>query len=84
MSPPPSLSIEKAGWVGIGPPYGDWLDGSAPMPYHFGLPGAVAQLAEHLLCKQDVVGSNPSTSTILRTARAKDGALHSVRATEGR
>ena len=27
--------------------------------------GAVAQLGEHLLCKQGVVGSNPSSSTIL-------------------
>ena len=25
--------------------------------------GAVAQLGEHLLCKQDVVGSIPSSST---------------------
>ena len=25
--------------------------------------GAVAQLGEHLLCKQGVVGSNPSSST---------------------
>ena len=27
--------------------------------------GAVAQLGEHLLCKQDVVGSIPSSSTII-------------------
>ena len=27
--------------------------------------GAIAQLVERLLCKQDVVGSNPSGSTIL-------------------
>ena len=29
------------------------------------LNGAVAQLVERLLCKQDVVGSNPSGSTTL-------------------
>ena len=29
--------------------------------------GALAQLGEHLLCKQGVVGSIPSTSTIRRT-----------------
>ena len=26
-------------------------------------PGGVAQLGEHLLCKQGVIGSNPFTST---------------------
>ena|SRR6185503_7939299 len=30
--------------------------------------GGVAQLGEHLLCKQGVDGSNPFTSTNLRTA----------------
>ena len=30
------------------------------------LAGAVAQLEEHLLCKQEVVGSNPIGSTSLR------------------
>ena len=28
--------------------------------------GGIAQLVEHLLCKQGVIGSNPFTSTILR------------------
>ena len=28
------------------------------------VPGGLAQLGEHLLCKQGVVGSIPSTSTI--------------------
>ena len=31
------------------------------------LNGAVAQLGERLLCKQEVVGSIPSSSTILRS-----------------
>ena len=31
------------------------------------VPGGLAQLGEHLLCKQGVVGSIPSTSTIRRT-----------------
>ena len=30
------------------------------------VPGGLAQLGEHLLCKQGVVGSIPSTSTIHR------------------
>jgi hypothetical protein len=29
------------------------------------LSGGVAQLGEHLLCKQGVIGSNPFTSTIV-------------------
>ena len=29
------------------------------------VPGGLAQLGEHLLCKQGVVGSIPSTSTII-------------------
>ena len=28
-----------------------------------GHPGGIAQLVERLLCKQDVIGSNPVTST---------------------
>ena len=41
----------------------------APLPDEGGLPqgdtlvGAIAQLVERLLCKQDVGGSNPSGST---------------------
>ena len=31
--------------------------------YHWGFDGAVAQLVEHLLCKQEVVGSIPIRST---------------------
>jgi hypothetical protein len=30
--------------------------------------GGVAQLVEHLLCKQGVIGSNPFTSTIFKKA----------------
>jgi hypothetical protein len=30
--------------------------------------GGVAQLGEHLLCKQGVIGSIPFTSTILQTS----------------
>ena len=40
--------------------------------------GAIAQLGERLLCKQDVVGSNPSGSTILgwpQTPAAASAAL---------
>ena len=33
------------------------------------VPGGLAQLGEHLLCKQGVVGSIPSTSTIRRIRR---------------
>lgn len=32
-----------------------WIDG----------PGTLAQLGEHLLCKQGVVGSSPISSTII-------------------
>ena len=37
--------------------------------------GAVAQLGEHLLCKQGVVGSNPSSSTIFNKASCIQGVL---------
>jgi hypothetical protein len=47
--------------------------------------GAVAQLGERLLCKQDVVGSIPSGSTIihlekpsLRTASSCSPVLHDI------
>jgi hypothetical protein len=33
------------------------------------VPGGLAQLGEHLLCKQGVVGSIPSTSTIITIIR---------------
>jgi hypothetical protein len=32
--------------------------------FAFPVPGGVAQLGEHVLCKHGVVGSNPITSTI--------------------
>ena len=32
--------------------------------------GGLAQLGEHLLCKQGVVGSIPSTSTIIRKQKS--------------
>ena len=35
-----------------------------------GVPGGLAQLGEHLLCKQGVVGSIPSSSTNQHTVRA--------------
>ena len=35
-----------------------------PGPQHLKFLGAVAQLGEHLLCKQGVVGSNPISSNI--------------------
>ena len=31
--------------------------------------GVIAQLVEHLLCKQEAVGSNPTNSTIPRSVR---------------
>ena len=34
--------------------------------------GAVAQLGEHLLCKQGVIGSIPFTSTIVFVGQASD------------
>ena len=37
--------------------------------------GAVAQLGEHLLCKQGVVGSIPSSSTIAAVAVARPPAV---------
>ncbi len=49
-------------------PYGQRSHG----PLRF---GDVAQLVEHLLCKQGVVGSIPSISTRLVVAR-KDGGWH--------
>jgi hypothetical protein len=33
--------------------------------------GGVAQLVEHLLCKQGVIGSNPFASIFLRPCRGK-------------
>ena len=36
------------------------------MTVHQTLAGGIAQLVEHLLCKQDVTGSNPVASTSLR------------------
>ena len=41
--------------------------------------GALAQLVERLLCKQDVVGSTPSGSTIRRLDRTAVGAVPSSR-----
>ena len=35
--------------------------------------GGIAQLVEHLLCKQRVAGSNPTTSTSKSTARRQSG-----------
>ena len=40
------------------------------MPGLWFLNGGVAQLGELLLCKQEVIGSNPFTSTIGRARRA--------------
>ena len=37
--------------------------------------GDVAQLVEHLLCKQEVVGSSPVVSTITITSTTVPGAL---------
>jgi hypothetical protein len=37
------------------------------------VPGGLAQLGEHLLCKQGVVGSIPSTSTIHRIVTITPG-----------
>ena len=37
-----------------------------PSPYPGARFGALAQLVERLLCKQDVIGSNPLGSTIIR------------------
>ena len=43
-----------------------------------GFPGGIAQLGEHLLCKQGVKGSNPFISTVIRkrmtNKEAPDGA----------
>ena len=36
-------------------------------------PGGIAQLGEHLLCKQGVIGSNPIISTIVSPARPTAG-----------
>ena len=34
-------------------------------------PGGIAQLVEHLLCKQGVIGSNPFTSTRFHWGQAR-------------
>jgi hypothetical protein len=53
----------------------DSAAGSAFLPFHgvravsWPLQGDVAQLVEHLLCKQGVVGSSPIVSTALIPAR---------------
>ncbi len=36
-------------------------------------PGGIAQLVEHLLCKQGVIGSNPFTSTSFRLGTGESG-----------
>ena len=36
-----------------------------------GFPGGIAQLGEHLPCKQGVKGSNPFISTVIRKRMAK-------------
>ena len=41
--------------------------------------GALAQLVERLLCKQDVIGSNPLGSTIPDTIRKRFAAFSSCR-----
>ena len=38
--------------------------------------GAVAQLGEHLLCKQGVVGSIPSSSTKILSVCFREGVVH--------
>ena len=38
--------------------------------------GAVAQLGEHLLCKQGVVGSIPISSTRIRNQKSEDRSQH--------
>ena len=43
-------------------PYSDSSSGLGPWPWHRCPLGGVAQLGEHLLCKQGVVGSSPITS----------------------
>src|SRR5688500_14623247 len=43
-----------------------------------GRPGAIAQLGERLLCKQEVVGSIPSGSTSARCARRTEDRGSSV------
>jgi hypothetical protein len=42
----------------------------------FTLLGALAQLGEHLLCKQGVIGSIPIGSTILAADAAANGGMH--------
>ena len=39
-------------------------------------PGGLAQLGEHLLCKQGVVGSIPSSSTKVCVLTASEGTQH--------
>ena len=38
--------------------------------------GAIAQLGERLLCKQEVVGSIPSGSTIFARSAAEEHGIH--------
>jgi hypothetical protein len=40
--------------------------------------GGIAQLVEHLLCKQDVTGSNPVASTSLCSKRSEREGCHAV------
>jgi hypothetical protein len=44
-----------------------------PDPPDYIVDGGLAQLGEHLLCKQGVVGSIPSSSTILDVANKRHG-----------
>jgi hypothetical protein len=54
-----------------------------PDPPPAGRAGAVAQLGEHLLCKQGVVGSIPSSSTIVGVLAVAMGAESEKQATVG-
>ena len=45
------------------------MDGNTPTSKY----GGVAQLGEHLLCKQGVIGSNPFISTKGRKVRTAGG-----------
>ena len=42
--------------------------------------GGIAQLVEHLLCKQGVIGSNPFTSTILKDGVKESRSMRGMRA----
>ena len=42
--------------------------------------GGIAQLVEHLLCKQGVIGSNPFTSTIREDGRGSRAGIVETRA----